>query len=358
MKNLLFLSLLFIISCKPHSDFKKDGGIRIVLEADAFLTKEIKEKCMIVLANRLNFFGVEGVTIREGENLNRNQIIAEFPLNYELERLKKVLQQSGKISFYETYENKELYPKLELLNKELAKKQNTDSTKTLAKEKKKIATENSLNDQLASQETEVKDRSQLRKENPLFLVLSPAIQKDNSGNYIFQNGPVIGYATEKDTAIVNSLMNDTVALKIIGPYIKFLWTSKPATGATGVFQLVAVRVDRNGEATLSGNVITDAKKVFDSPGGGAPQISLTMTKEAGFTWRRMTRENIGKSIAIVSEGHVLSYPTVMGEIAGGVSSITGNFTSEEADDLINVLKSGDLPATMHIVKEEEVPPAK
>ena len=169
---------------------------------------------------------------------------------------------------------------------------------------------------------------------------------------------MIGYAAEKDTTAVNALMNDSIAHTIFGTYIKFLWTSKPLNASMGIFQLIAVRVDRNGQATLFGNIIQDATKIFSSSEGGPPQISLTMTKEAGFIWRRMTRENVGKSIAIVSENHVLSYPTVMGEIEGGKSSISGNFTLEEADDLINILKSGDLPVSMHIIKEEKIQPSK
>lgn len=356
MKNLLFLSLFFIISCKPHSDLKKDGGIRLVLEIqDATTSKETKEKCMEVLSKRIDLFGLEGVIIRVGEK--PAQIIAEFPGKNELPRLRKLVQQSGKLSFYETYDNADLYPKLEQLNSALARKQKADSTVTFVKEKKKATTGKSLNDQLAAQETEEKDADQLKKENPLFAIFSPAIQRDASGKFVLQSGPMIGYASENDTALVNSLMSDTTASTIFGPYIQFLWTSKPAIGAPGVFQLVAVRVDRNGEATLSGNVIEDAKKVFDS-GGGAPQISITMTREAGLIWKRMTGQNIGKSIAIASENQIMSYPVVQGEIGGGMSSITGNFTSQEVDDLIGVLKSGDMPATIQIIKEETIPPLK
>src|ERR1019366_4270968 len=140
-------------------------------------------------------------------------------------------------------------------------------------------------------------------------------------------------------------------------YTKFLWSFKAIDKEETTVQLVAIDGASNrGKAALAGDIITEARKMFDVGGGGSPQISMSMTADAAISWKHLTKDNIGKSIAIVLDNSVYSFPTVQGEIAGGTSSITGNCTIEEADDLVNILKAGKLPAPAHIVEENVVGP--
>ncbi|MCC6690117.1 MAG: protein translocase subunit SecD, partial [Bacteroidia bacterium] len=160
-----------------------------------------------------------------------------------------------------------------------------------------------------------------------------------------------------DTGKVMGFLKDEKIRKIFPPKVKFLWTFKPIDKEGTTMQLVAIKINsRDGKAPLYGDIITDARKQFEQTGSGTPQIAMSMTSEAAAVWKRLTKENIGKSIAIVLDNSVYSFPTVQSEIAGGSSTITGNFSVKEADDLINVLKAGKLPAPARIVAEETVGP--
>lgn len=356
MKKLFFLSLLCLIACKQSADIKKDGGMRFLLEADNALTKEIQTKCITVLTSRLKVMGVEGASIREGQDAK--QLIVEFAGKQDLKRIRKIMQQCGKLCFYETFDNKELFPKFEALNKALAKKSQTDYILTTVTVKKKKPSGNSLLDSMNTETPQQKSAKLLVKENPLFAYLSPAIRKDERGNSFLQDGPVIGYASIKDTALLNAYFKDSIALYIVGPYKKFLWAFKSISEQEFVFELIALRLNRAGQAQLRGDMIQEAKKMSGKNNGGRPEINITMTPEAAFSWRSMTHDNIGKAIAIVLDDQIVSFPIVQSEIEGGRSTITGNFSEEEADDLVSVLKSGGMPAALHVIKEEEIPPMK
>ncbi|MDP6908537.1 MAG: protein translocase subunit SecD, partial [Flavobacteriales bacterium] len=193
----------------------------------------------------------------------------------------------------------------------------------------------------------------LQKDNPLFAVLSPAASQD--GLY---RGPVVGYAAVRDTSKVNKYLAMDRVKTIFPRDLKFYWTVKPIDpqNPAQVHQLVAIKVtSRDGEPPLGGDAIADANKDFGQF-GASPEISMTMTPDGANVWKRLTGENIGKSIAIVLDDYVYSFPTVQGEIGGGRSSITGNFTIKEADDLATVLKAGKLPAPARIVEEAVVGP--
>jgi SecD/SecF fusion protein len=207
--------------------------------------------------------------------------------------------------------------------------------------------------QMIQQKQGLDNLADFRKEYPLFAVLNPST--DQSGQ-LFQ-GPVIGIAHSRDTAKVNEYLNRDQIRNIFPRDIKFRWTANSMDDAGNYFRLIALKAGtRDGRAPLDGDVITDARQDFDQLGAN-PEVSMTMNSEGAKTWQRLTKENIGKSIAIVLDGYVRSFPTVQNEISGGRSSITGLESIEEAKDLANILKSGKMPAPAHIIQEEVVGPS-
>jgi SecD/SecF fusion protein len=337
------------------------------------------------LRARIDKFGVTQPNIQRLASSGR--ILIELPGVTDKARVRKLLQGTANLEFWETYDNEDVYPLIEKANTRLKEilspKSEADSTKKdsvsiaatgdksksavpeVKKDSVKKDTAKSLSSQLG---TDVKDTgklgeskadtiARLRRENPLFALLSPAVGRDEKGQSVLGHGPVVGYANIKDTAKVNEYLRNPKIKAVFKSGTKFCWTFKAFDKEETTVQLVAIHVtSRDGKAPLSGDIITDARKVFDQSAGGSPQISMSMTSEAAQVWKRLTRENIGKSIAIVLDNSVYSFPTVQGEISGGTSSITGSFSNEEADDLVNILKAGKLPAPAHIVQETVVGP--
>ena len=342
------------------------------------------------LRARIDKFGVTQPNIQRLASSGR--ILIELPGVTDTRRVEKLLQGTANLEFWETYDNKTIYPLLEQVNKRLkeilspladstkkdsaivadkVKESDVKSSKTkdLAKKEtasaKKDTSATSLSAQLGTSsdttkkigETKADTLARLRKENPLFAVLSPAIGKDERGQSSLGSGPVIGYAAIADTGKINAYLRLQKIRSIFRPYTKFFWTFKAIDKEETTVQLIAIDGTSNrGKAALSGDIITEARKVFEQAGSGSPQISMSMTSDAAITWKHLTKDNIGKSVAIVLDNSVYSFPTVQGEIAGGTSSITGNFTIEEADDLCNILKAGKLPAPARIVQETVVGP--
>ncbi|MDC0204737.1 protein translocase subunit SecD, partial [Flavobacteriales bacterium] len=169
-------------------------------------------------------------------------------------------------------------------------------------------------------------------------------------------GPVVGFCAIKDTAALNAYLKDDAVQKFFPIDVKFSYTIKPYDSDGKFIQLVALQSDRNGKSAMEGDVVTDATQAFGQFASAA-EVSMTMNAEGAKQWKRLTSENIGKSVAIVLDGYVYSYPTVQAEIAGGRSQITGNFTVNEAKDLANILKSGKLPAPARIIEEAIVGPS-
>ena len=332
------------------------------------------------LRARIDKFGVTQPNIQKLEASGR--ILVELPGVKDKERVRKLLQGTANLEFWETYDNKDIYPLLAEANKRLKELNSigkdtttvTESNTANASVKKDsiskvTASSTSLSSQLKSKTDSSNNQlggktasdtslQRMNRENPLFAIFRPSVNQDPKTNqYYMAEGPVVGYANVSDTAKVNALFKNEKIAKIFPPRAKFLWTFKPIDKSGTVMQMVAIKVSsRDGKAPLYGDIITDARKQFEQKGSGTPQIAMSMTSDAAQVWKRLTKDNIGKSIAIVLDNSVYSFPTVQSEIAGGSSTITGNFSVKEADDLINVLKAGKLPAPARIVAEETVGP--
>ena len=205
----------------------------------------------------------------------------------------------------------------------------------------------------------IRDRSntlsfeEFAENNPLYSVLYPNVDQQNQ----IQEGPVVGFCATKDTAQLNKYLKDPLVIKFFPVDVKFAYTVKPYDSEGKFVQLVALKVtNRDGIAAMEGDVVTDANQSFGQYNSSA-EVSMSMNQEGAKQWKRLTAENIGRSVAIVLDGYVYSYPTVQSEIAGGRSSITGDFSVNEAKDLANILKSGKLPAPARIIEEAIVGPS-
>ena len=298
-----------------------------------------------VLRNRIDRFGVTQPNIQKLGNSGR--ILVELPGVKEPERVRKLLQGTASLEFWATYDNAEVEMFLNEANSKLAE--------ILAVADEVVAEETKAESDLIAEELQKNQEDAVadqayRKMNPLFAVLQPSGAKGNA---------CIGYAHYADTALVNKYLNMPQVKALFPREFKPMWTVKASQWIPGdnIFELVAIKsTSRDGKATLDGGVVTDARVQYGNTGGN-PEVSMSMNAEGANTWARMTKENIGKQIAIVLDGMVYSYPTVQSEIAGGSSQITGNFTLEEAEDLANVLKSGKLPAPATIIQEQVVGPS-
>lgn len=334
------------------------------------------ETAETTLRARIDKFGVTQPNIQKLESSGR--LLIELPGVTDKVRVRKLLQGTANLEFWETYDNQEVAPLLVQANTRLKEILTpVDSTKIdtaeLAKatlpDSVKTKSDTSLTAQLKTpgdtaksklgdKAKEAEEIAKARKENPLFALLNPSYQYNEKREMVGVNpGPAVGMAFIKDTAAINKYLNDPKIKGIFKPRTKFLWSFKPYDKEETILQLIAIKgnTNTNGKAPLAGDIITDARKDFEQ-GHGSPHISMSMTAEAAQTWKRLTHDNIGKSIAIVLDNSVYSYPTVQGEIPNGTSSITGSFTIAEADDLVNILKAGKLPAPTRIVQESVVGP--
>ena len=297
-----------------------------------------------VLRNRIDRFGVTQPNIQKLGNSGR--ILVELPGVKEPERVRKLLQGTASLEFWPTFENTEVYPFLAEANALLAQMmvEETASEETAA--------EGTVESLIAADSLSA-DAQAFAAQNPLFYLLSPSVY-----NGQLMPGATIGRAHYRDTAKINSYLNMPQVKALMPVELVPMWTVKadPSDPSGVIFDLVAIKsTSRDGKAPLDGGVVTDASVSYGNT-GGAPGVSMTMNAEGARTWARLTADNIGKSVAIVLDGMVYSYPTVQSEISGGQSSITGNFTITEAEDLANVLKSGKLPAPATIVQEQVVGP--
>lgn len=367
MKNLLILSLLFLISCAQPT-FEEAGGVRVVLEAHSAAKTDL-DRIMLILTQRLNAFGIDNPTIRMGEK--PEHIVVEIPgKDIDLQRLRSLLQSSAKLEFWETYENEEIYNKLMEVNDQLSKELYPDvlndtveenSKELIAESKEEVKLTGTMEEQFAAQKSDEELQEEAKqiamKKHPLFTLLQPSVNYDMQGMPTgLSDGPCVGVSLLTDTAKVNSLLNSETAKKILGRNIKFLWTEKSSRvndpfKPKKMLELIAIKIPRTNKAPLSENIIDDARVKTDNY---MVDISITMNQIAAFDWQKMTKENVGKSIAIVLDDIVYSYPVVQGEIRGGQISISGGFTKEEAESLVGVMKSGCLPVRVSIVSEEVV----
>lgn len=319
-----------------------------------------------VLRTRIDRFGVTQPNIQA---LGSGRVLVELPGVKDPARVRKLLQGTAKLEFWETYESNEVWPFLQQANtkiKEL-KQLNAGTPEAVASDSTVAAADSatvadtaaktSLVDEIAK-DTTAKDTSAAtvadrKKDFPLFVVLQP--RTDQEGRLV--PGPVVGIAHVKDTATVNAYFALDQVVKVLPRDLKFNWTVKSLDKEGNIFELVALKVTRrDGKAPLDGDVVTDAREEFGQNQANA-EVSMSMDAEGASAWARLTKENVGKAIAITLDGYVYSYPRVSNEITGGRSQITGSFTIQEAKDLANVLKSGKLPAPAKIIEEVIVGPS-
>uniref|UniRef100_UPI0040299137 protein translocase subunit SecDF n=2 Tax=Segatella hominis TaxID=2518605 RepID=UPI0040299137 len=314
-----------------------------------------------VVRTRIDKFGVVQPNIQKLEG-QQGRIMVEMPGISQPERMRKMLQGSANLEFWETYNSEEIAPYLQQLDTRLANGDHeveakdsvaADSAKNeVAKaEPAKAAPKLNLKkgDEAKSKINAEKQSAAAIKAHPLLarLQLVPG-----------QGLSTVGYASVRDTAAINKLIHSALAKQVLPSDLKLLWSAKPADhlNVKNIYELHALKVTTStGRAPLEGDVITDAKDEFE-PTTGTPCVSMKMNTEGARRWAQMTKANVGKAIAIVLDGVVYSAPRVNGEIDGGSSQITGNFTIEDTKDLANTLKSGRMPAPARIVQEEVVGP--
>ena len=338
-------------------------------EVEAALRTEIQsaiDNSFNVVRNRIDKFGVVQPNIQKLEG-QQGRIMVEMPGIREPERVRKLLQGSANLEFWETFNASEVIPYLTQLDQRLAnggQEEVADTTKqevadsaataqadTKAQPKFQIKKEetNAAAAAAADKQSTDKQMAEAKKLHPLFAVLQPT-----SG----QSLSLVAYANARDTAYINSLIYSPEAKRIIPSDCRLLWSAKPADGiqAKNIYELHALKVTTtNGRAPLEGDVIVDAKDEFDN--FGRPCVSMQMNSEGARLWAQLTKANVGKAVAIVLDGVVYSAPRVNSEIDGGNSQISGNFTIEDTKDLANTLKSGRMPAPARIVQEEVVGPS-
>lgn len=315
-RKLIFAGVLFsglacligMVSCNSQpteetarAAVEKKGGMVVTTEVTQ---PEATEAVAAVQRTRLEQFGAKKAFVKVTDD---NQIIAIIPEVQEPERVRRLLQAAGRLGFWETYENSEVYPRLQQLNDVLLA--NGDES--------------------------------------LIGLLNPFVTADGE----VMRGPAVGLVHASDTTRLRAMLTSAEANDILQRDARFVWTAKPVREDAPYYHLIALKAMRNGRAALGGEVIT-AAKVEHNKWSPEPVIDLSMNAEGAKYWRFLTRDNVGKSIGIVVDGQLYSYPTVMCEIECGRSQITGNFTEEEAADLANMLSSGVMPCPVRIVEEQ------
>jgi len=327
-----------------------------------------------ILRSRIDRFGVTQPNIQRLETAGR--ILVELPGIKDPERARKLLQSTAQLEFWETYEYTDLFQSLENVNTYLRESNAVTDSTLDTKEEVSVSTNEENNvkseegidellseddnlladletDSLSSDSSEALSFEEFAADNPLYAVLYPNVDQQNQ----IQQGPVVGFCAIKDTSALNTYLDDPAVMKLLPVDVKFAYTVKPYDTEEKFIQLVALRVtNRDGKAAMEGDVVTDASQAFGQYNSSA-EVSMSMNQEGAKQWKRLTAENIGKSIAIVLDGFVYSYPTVQSEISGGRSSISGDFSVNEAKDLANILKSGKLPAPARIIEEAIVGPS-
>ena len=330
--------------------------------SDSEVEKALRAECSSAIDNsfnvvrtRIDKFGVVQPNIQKLEG-QEGRIMVEMPGIREPERMRKLLQGSANLEFWETFNADEIAPLLSQVDQRFANgghEQAAADTAAAKADTVKAAVKKEAKLQLKGTDSEgakasKKAEADMAKMHPLLSRLQ----------VIGQGLSVVGYASVRDTAAVNKIIYSAVAKQILPANLRLLWSAKPADGiqAKNFYELHAIKVTTtNGRAPLEGDVVTDAKDQFNNI-SGQPEVSMSMNTDGARRWAALTKANTGRAIAIVLDGSVYSAPRVNGEIAGGQSSISGNFTIEDTKDLANTLKSGRMPAPARIVQEEVVGP--
>ena len=331
-------------------------------EVERVLREEVQaaiDNSFNVVRNRIDKFGVVQPNIQKLEG-QEGRIMVEMPGIREPERMRKLLQGSANLEFWETYNNQEVQPYLVQLDQRLAGgdvKADTTKADTVKAEAAETAKAETAQPKLqlknkdaaatAADKSSDKQLEAAKKDHPLLAMLQMTQGESLS---------LVGYAHIRDTAEINKALHSEMAKQILPSDLKLLWSAKPMSDQNkNIYELFALKItSSDGRAPLEGDVVTDAKDQFDN--FGRPEVSMTMNGDGARIWAQLTKANIGKAVAIVLDGVVYSAPRVNGEISGGQSSISGNFTVEDTKDLANTLKSGRMPAPARIVQEEVVGP--
>ena len=320
-------------------------------EVEKVLREEVKaaiDNSFNVLRTRIDHFGVVQPNIQSLED-KMGRIMVELPGVKEPERVRKLLQGSANLEFWETYDAREIAPYMQAADNQLRLLLADAATEEVAEEAAPaLSTADSLAAALKGETAATIDMAQIKKEHPLLAVL----QVSNASS------PVIGYANYKDTAEVNRYLAMPEVKETLPKNLRLLWSVSASEfdPLAQTFELYGIKMtERNGKAPLEGDVMVDAKDDFDQY--GKPCVNMSMNTDGARRWAQLTKQNIGKWIAIVLDGYVYSAPTVQNEITGGSSIITGNFTPDQTKDLANVLNSGKMPAPAHIVQEDIVGPS-
>ena len=336
-------------------------------EVEAALRAEVQsaiDNSFNVVRNRIDKFGVVQPNIQKLEG-QEGRLMVEMPGIREPERVRKLLQGSANLEFWETYNSQEITPYLSQLDQRLAgnaPEEKADTAKAATEEVAKAETDTAKAAKADTKFEIKKDGKDIaktadsdaqleaaKKQHPLLAMLQLAPQGSLS---------VVGYANVRDTAEINKALQSEYAKQVMPGDLRLMWSAKPTDlmNAKNIFELHALKATGvNGRAPLEGDVIVDAKDEFEQV-SGRPNVSMQMNNDGAHRWAQLTKANVGKAIAIVLDGVVYSAPRVLGEISGGNSSITGNFTIEDTKDLANTLKSGRMPAPARIVQEEVVGP--
>ena len=315
-RKLIFAGVLFsglacligMVSCNSQpteetaqAALEKKGGMVVTTEV---AQPEATEAVAAVQRTRLEQFGAKKAFVKVNDD---NEIIAIIPDVKDPERVRRLLQADGRLGFWETYENSEVYPRLKQLNDVLLA--NGDES--------------------------------------LIGLLNPFVTADGEA----MRGPAVGLVHASDTTRLRAMLTSAEANDILQRDARLVWSAKPVREDAPYYHLIALKAMRDGRAALGGEVIT-AAKVEHNKWSPEPVIDLSMNAEGARCWQYLTRDNVGKSIGIVVDGQLYSYPTVMCEIECGRSQITGNFTEEEAADLANMLSSGVMPCPVCIIEEQ------
>ena len=305
-----------------------------------------------VITKRIDKFGVvqPNIQMLEGQE---GRIMVEMPGVREPERMRKLLQGSANLEFWETYSSDEIVPYLVQLDQRLAGGDEDEAADSAAVKKDSTAAPAKAKFQIKKADNAKNVASQealAKKEHPLLSVLQTMNQQLS----------MVGMASIRDTAAINKMLHSAVAKQVLPSDVKLLWSAKPTDlikNNKKIYELHAIKVTTSdGRAPIEGDVVTDASDQFNNL-TGQPEVSMTMNQEGAREWAALTKANVGRAIAIVLDGAVYSAPRVNGEISGGQSSISGNFTVEDTKDLANTLKSGRMKAPVRIVQEEVVGPS-
>ena len=358
-KNLsaLFTAKLNDASGKKITTLSNDAEVEKALRAEV---QNDVDASFNVLRTRIDRFGVVQPNIQNLEG-QIGRIMIELPGVKEPERVRKLLQGSANLEFWETYDTKDVLPYLSQLNNRLRLERSGEVVDTASVDTAAVAAaadttkaEKSISSQLSKETAKTdkpaasmeKDIAAAKAADPLFAILQPA-----------QNGSgcMAGYAASRDTAEINAILNSKIAKEVLPSDMRLLWGVKSLDEAGKVFELFAIRTTTSGQAPLTGDVVTESKDEFDN--FGRPCVGMKMNPTGARKWSALTEANVNHCIAIVLDGLVYSAPNVNNKIDGGSSQISGNFTPEETKDLATVLQSGKMKAPAHIVQEENVGPS-